>query len=170
QRLKEGQSPAFLVIESSGTNRAVNEFVKKYPHLTIWVESDFYKDRNILEARKYASELNKYLENRLKNHELQFDFIFNVNGKKFKKNIYTNANQFSDNLRAPSEYKTNFSSSYNLLFKEDSKQWQHNNNEETKMDYKTISNPLSSKNKANYNEFPEEFKIAFKGLPKSAFK
>ncbi len=59
----------FVVVESSGINKAMNAYLEHLPHITIYVESSFSK--HISKSRDYADKINPIIDLALKSNEIR---------------------------------------------------------------------------------------------------
>jgi predicted kinase len=86
--IDEMKCPHVLLVESTGTNRAINSVLYKYRPYKIWIDPDFKRmDDQYLRERPYADEVNKYVLKKWQKGEIQCNNVYNPNSKKFENPI-----------------------------------------------------------------------------------
>jgi len=77
-----------LLIESTGTNRAMNSALHKYRPYKIWIEPDYKRmDEKYLQERPYAEEINKYVLKKWQIGEIQCNNEFDPRTNQFQNPI-----------------------------------------------------------------------------------
>lgn len=70
-----------LIVESSGSNKAINSALFPYEKIIILITSE--KNEEIYQNRQYARELNRILLSELEQGKIHFDIEFNWNKNRF---------------------------------------------------------------------------------------
>jgi hypothetical protein len=77
-----------LLIESTGTNRAMNSVLYKYRPYKIWIEPDIQRmDNQYLRERPYAGEINKYVLKKWQKGEIQCNNRFDPKTNEYENPI-----------------------------------------------------------------------------------
>ena len=74
----------YAIIESTGTNGALNKALRSYKDYRIWIEPDKYRmDATYLRERPYAEELNKYLKKKWGKNEIYANNLYDPRFQEF---------------------------------------------------------------------------------------
>ncbi len=76
----------WLVVESSGINRALNATLLKFLSYHIWVDQSIerIKEAGIYRSRPYAKSLNRVLAEKMQKGEITHDMVYSMEEQRFK--------------------------------------------------------------------------------------